>query len=61
MNFKELCREAEKLRSQQRIEDQTAPSTLYLGACAEAADLNDHHRLGPRRLAERLLEALRAI
>jgi hypothetical protein len=55
----DLCREAEKLRRQHELEDEDAPSALYLRACAEAVNLNDHHRLGPRRLAERILEALR--
>jgi len=57
----EMCREAEELRRQHGIEDDDAPSALYLLACAEAANLNDHDRLGPRRLAKRLLEALRVV
>jgi hypothetical protein len=31
---------------------------LFRAALAGSADLNDHHRLGPVRLAERLLSAL---
>lgn len=57
----DLCREAESLRRRQGIRDEAAPSALYLGACAEAANLDNHHRLGPRRLAARLLEALRDV
>ena len=57
----ELCRRAESLRTEQGVQDERSPSALYLAACAEAADLANHHRLGPRRLAERLLEALRAV
>ena len=31
---------------------------LYLEACREAANDSDHNRLGPRRLAERLLQQI---
>lgn len=55
----DLCRRAEALRNRHGVRDPHAPSALYLAACAEAADLSNSHRLGPRRLAERLLRELR--
>lgn len=57
----ELCRRAERLRTQHGLLDDKSPSALYLAACAEAADLSHHHRLGPRRLAERVLRDLHAV
>src|SRR5690242_17229907 len=52
----ELCRRAESLRTKRGVLDEKSPSALYLAACAEAADLTNHQRLGPRRLAQRLLQ-----
>ena len=55
-----LSREAEKLREQLELPSDEGPAHLYLEACQELADLGDPHRLGPRRLAERVLDRLGA-
>jgi hypothetical protein len=52
-----LAREAQALRRDLGMPND-GPGYLFLQACAECADLGDHHRLGPRRLAERLLKEL---
>jgi hypothetical protein len=55
----ELAREAQAIRRQLDLPPM-GPGDLFLQACAESANVDDQHRLGPRRLAERLLKALDA-
>jgi hypothetical protein len=52
-----LAREAQALRRELELPP-SGPGDLFLQACEESANVDDHHRLGPRRLAERLLKAL---
>ena len=50
--------EATALRERLGLRDDGAPSALYLAACRENAVLSDDHRLGPIRLAQRLMADL---
>jgi hypothetical protein len=43
------------LRERLGLDSSGSVGQLYLAACEEAANGSDHNRLGPRRLAERLL------
>lgn len=54
----DLSRHVEQLRRELVLPLGEGPAHLYLAACEESADLSNPHRLGPRRLAERVLSAL---
>lgn len=43
------------LRGKLGVDSAGSVGQLYLATCEEAANGSDHNRLGPRRLAERLL------
>lgn len=55
----ELARRSVALREKLGEHDTDSPGALYLAACAEACDDSKEQKLGPRRLAARLLESLR--
>lgn len=55
----ELAQRAVALRERLGEHDADSPGSLYLTACAEACEESEEQGLGPRRLAARLLEALR--
>ena len=54
-----LARRAEKLRRALELPLE-GPAHLYLVACEDSSNLSDAHSLGPRRLAERILNDLDA-
>jgi len=54
-----LAEECLSLRERIGHSQEDSVSKRYMEACAEAADLSNEHRLGPRRLAARLLNWLR--
>jgi hypothetical protein len=54
----DLAKRTQRLRGQLGLVQSEGPGQLFIDACRESADLDDEHRLGPRRLAERLLRAL---
>ena len=53
-----MARQADQLRESLALPVEAGPGHLYIEACRELSDLGDDHRLGPRRLAARLLSAL---
>jgi hypothetical protein len=55
----ELALEALALREALSEPAEGSVGHMFRAALQESADVNDHHRLGPIRLAERLLAALR--
>jgi hypothetical protein len=55
----ELACDAIKLRRLTDSPFNEGVAVLFLEACRENADLIDKHRLGPKRLAERLLAAIK--
>jgi len=54
----ELAREALALRAALGEPAEGSVGHLFRATLAEFADVNNHHRLGPGRLAERLLSTL---
>ena len=56
--FLALARECVALRERLGLTVNGSVGELYLRGCAEAADLADEHRCGPRRLAEWLLQEI---
>jgi len=53
-----LAEESLSLRDQLLLPKQGSVGNLYLMACSEAADLNNEHRRGPRKLAAWLSQEL---
>ena len=53
-----LAHEALRLCERLDLPPGEGPAHLYLDACRQLADLSNPHRLGPRRLAKRVLAAL---
>jgi hypothetical protein len=49
--FLQLAKESFSLREQLSLPTEDTVGEFYLSACAEAADLHNEHRRGPRRLA----------
>jgi hypothetical protein len=47
-----------ELRALLMLPTEQSAGQLFIGACTESADLNNPHRLGPRRLAARLLSQI---
>ena len=54
----ELSEEAAALREQLGLPREEGPAHVYIQACEEHARLHDPHRLGPRKLAVRILDQL---
>ncbi len=58
--FLQLAEECLSLRDQLHLPKEGSVGDLYLMACTEAADLNNEHRRGPRKLAQWVAEQLKA-
>lgn len=56
-----LAEESLSLRDQLHLPKQGSVGDLYLLACSEAADLNNEHRRGPRKLAAWLSQELEVV
>ena len=59
--FLQLSKECLSLREQLSLPTEDTVGDYYLSACTEAADLNNEHRRGPRRLAAWVAQELLAV
>ena len=57
----QLAKESLSLRDQLSLPQNGSVGELYLSACAEAADLQNEHRRGPRKLAAWVCQELQAV
>ncbi len=57
----DLAAQCVSLREQCALNDDLSIGNLFLAACREAADIENEHRRGPRRLAAWLLTEMRRL
>jgi hypothetical protein len=59
--FLRLAKESLSFRDQLSLPKEGSVGDLYLSACAEAADLSNQHRRGPRKLAAWVAQEMQAL